>query len=92
MGVVSLKMSKEKIQDNNRIVMFIKDNGIGIVHDRWEDIFELGVSNREGILKDESWGYGLWRSKSILRELGGDIAVMESAPGQGSTFKISIDV
>ncbi len=92
MGVVSLKMSKEKIEDNDRIVMLIKDNGVGIIQDRWEDIFELGVSDREEILKDESWGYGLWRSKSILRELGGDISVMESTPGQGSTFKISIDV
>jgi len=33
-------------------------------------------------------GYGLWRGRSILRNMDGDIWVKRSVVGEGSTFTI----
>jgi signal transduction histidine kinase len=90
MGLVSVKLSKETIDNSDKIIMFIKDNGVGISHENWESIFELGISSQGKYLASD-WGYGLWRSKSILNGLGGNISVIESTPGVGSTFKIILN-
>lgn len=90
MGLVSVKLSKEIIDNSDKITVVVKDNGIGINHENWESIFELGVSS-QGKYLDSGWGYGLWRSRSILNEIGGNISVVESIPGKGSTFKITLN-
>jgi PAS domain S-box-containing protein len=60
----------------------VTDNGCGIAAENRQRIFEPFFSIREG-----GTGLGLFLSLNFVRRWGGDILV-ESAPGQGSTFEI----
>ncbi len=64
----------------------IVDNGCGIAAENRKRIFEPFFSAREG-----GTGLGLFLSLNFVRRWGGDILV-ESAPGQGSTFEILFPV
>lgn len=70
----------------------VKDTGAGIAEDLVSQIFDDFVvgdttRNREA----GGTGLGLGIAKRFVRALGGDITV-ESVPGQGSTFTVSIPV
>lgn len=72
------------------LVFHVEDTGIGIAPEKIDNIFgafeQVDNSNTRTF---GGTGLGLAISKDIARRLGGDIAV-ESAPGQGSTFIISV--
>jgi signal transduction histidine kinase len=62
----------------------VKDHGCGIAPDNLKRIFEPFFSLRGG-----GTGLGLFLSLNSVRRWGGDIRV-DSAPGQGSTFEVSL--
>lgn len=71
------------VQEGDRIVVRVRDYGIGIDLDRYGDkIFKLG-----GRLHQDSRGegLGLFMTKQQVEALGGSIEV-QSEPGLGSTF------
>ena len=74
-----------KINSNNDTVEIdVCDNGKGIDLKRRKDIFRPGYST-----KRRGWGLGLSLSKRIIENYHkGKIFVKNSAPGQGTTFKI----
>jgi signal transduction histidine kinase len=59
----------------------VRDNGGGIPPEKLHDIFRPFVSTKGS----RGTGLGLAVSRKVLREHGGDI-VVQSQPGQGSTF------
>jgi signal transduction histidine kinase/CheY-like chemotaxis protein len=82
-----------KLESENGKIKFsfaVKDNGVGISDEAKRTLFQpfeqggAGVARRYG-----GTGLGLAISRSIVRLLGGDIAV-ESEPDEGSTFSFSL--
>jgi CheY-like chemotaxis protein len=68
----------------------VKDNGVGISDEAKRTLFQPFEQGGAGVAKRYGGtGLGLAISRSIVRLLGGDIAV-ESGPNEGSTFSFSL--
>ncbi len=74
-----------------RLVVQVIDSGIGIPEDKQRMIFEP-FTQADGSVTREfgGTGLGLSISKWIALKLGGDLTV-DGAPGEGSTFTVTID-
>jgi signal transduction histidine kinase/DNA-binding response OmpR family regulator/CHASE3 domain sensor protein len=92
-GGVTLAVSRAAPRDgDDSLTLAVKDTGIGISPEQQESIFEAfrqadgTISRRYG-----GTGLGLSISRELTRLLGGAIAV-ESRPGEGSTFTVTIPI
>ncbi|MEE4251195.1 MAG: ATP-binding protein [Alcanivoracaceae bacterium] len=74
--------------NNQRCVIKLSDSGPGISPEIKENIFEPFFTTKG---PGEGSGLGLAISQDIIRRHGGEISA-ESAPGQGTTFTISLPV
>ncbi len=72
--------------ENNQLIFFVRDNGIGIEAEHHERIF--GLFNKLDA-RSEGTGVGLALVKRIIEVHGGRVWV-ESVPGQGSTFYFTL--
>jgi len=64
----------------------VRDDGKGIQRSMWKKIFDPGATT-----KNRGWGLGLSLSKRIIEEYHqGRIKVLESVPGEGTTFEIML--
>lgn len=73
-------------EDEDRVIFFVKDSGIGIPTKDLENIFERFVKSESDISKlYRGAGLGLAISKSLALRLGGDLRV-ESELEKGSCF------
>ncbi len=70
------------------IIISVTDNGCGISSEKLETIFEPFYTTKE---EEKGTGLGLTISSSIAQKHHGSLSV-ESIPGQGSTFTLSIPV
>lgn len=74
----------------NTIEVRINDNGMGISQDHQKLIFEQFFRvNNDPVGESQGFGLGLSYVKSVIKEMGGDVAV-NSELGKGATFVISI--
>ncbi len=81
-----LSKSKDKID----LKIIVEDTGIGIPEDEQQKIFESFHQQREqNIKKYGGTGLGLSISAKLAKLLGGDID-LQSTPGQGSKFIITL--
>ncbi len=79
-GSISFSVSKE----GKRTVIDVKDTGKGIDASYHKDIFRPGFST-----KKRGWGLGLSLSKRIIETYHrGKLSVLQSAVGEGTTFRI----
>ncbi len=74
------------MKENNNLVFYVKDNGIGILQEKQKDLFQkfyqIDMSERRSI---GGTGLALVISKGIVEKLGGTISV-ESDGKTGTTF------
>jgi len=72
-------------KEDQQIAFEITDNGIGMDRETRENLFTLFYSSKG----NKGTGLGLFIAEKIIEQHGGKIAV-ESRPGRGSKFKITI--
>lgn len=83
-GKGDIKISLEKTEDGVQID--VADNGKGIMKSDARNIFSPGFTT-----KKRGWGLGLSLTKRIIEEYhGGKITLLESEPGVGTTFRITL--
>jgi len=86
------KMNQSKLVDVNievsgsKAIIYVKDNGIGILGTHIGEIFNLFYRAN---LNDSGAGFGLYNVKNALSKLNGQIEV-NSIMNQGTTFKVTI--
>ncbi len=84
----SIKISAE--QDNNYTNLSVWDSGPGIPKEIEDKIFDPFFSTK---LEDQGTGIGLFLSRQIIRQFGGDIVVMNSLkPGAQLCIKFPVGV
>jgi signal transduction histidine kinase len=71
-------------RNSGLVTVTVTDSGCGIEPANAERIFQAGFTSRPG------GGMGLYRSREFLREWGGDITLVRSEPGVGSTFMLRL--
>jgi PAS domain S-box-containing protein len=87
-GNVELGFNMKKIDAQSYIEVYVKDQGIGIPHDKKEVIFERFRQGDEEQFNDGT-GLGLTICKGLVELMSGDI-YFESEEGEGSTFYFTI--
>jgi signal transduction histidine kinase len=83
---ISMQMVNET-RDKERCRILIEDNGPGIHAKLWEKVFDAGYSTR----RDGS-GIGLYISRNLMREIGGEIFISKSHILSGTTFVLEFPV
>jgi len=79
-----LRVAAEHDADGRRVLLHVADTGVGIAEDERERIFELFYTTRRG-------GNGVGLSMVYrIAELHGGIVGVESAPGEGSRFTMTL--
>jgi signal transduction histidine kinase len=70
--------------NDDRLLIYVEDNGIGIPDELQSSVFELFKTN-----KAQGMGVGLWLSKTVINAHRGDIR-FTSTPGEGTLFEVSL--
>jgi CheY-like chemotaxis protein len=88
---LSIKLA-EKSGDAATVVFAVTDTGVGIGADQREQLFEA-FSQADGTMTRQYGGTGMGLSiaQKLVGLMGGQIEV-ESAPGEGSTFRFPLDL
>lgn len=88
-GGVTIEINKELVNENETVVIRVKDTGIGIPKESHQIIFEEFRQASEGLNRIfEGSGLGLSITKRFVELMDGKISV-ESEQGKGSTFIVS---
>ena len=83
-GLIQIKVKLVE----TKIIITVKDNGIGIPRKDWKNVFRPGFSN-----KKQGWGIGLSMVKRIVQDfLKGEVKVESSNSKKGTSMKIILPV
>ncbi|MEJ2614339.1 MAG: PAS domain S-box protein, partial [Ignavibacteriaceae bacterium] len=91
-GGVTMKLSLEIIDNNNYVVLKVKDTGIGIAKEDFNIIFDEFRQASEGMSRNfEGSGLGLNITKKFVEKMNGSISV-ESELGKGTEFTVKLPI
>lgn len=93
-GTVSVRATFEEASSDSpsRLSFFIKDSGKGMSVSEQTAIFKpFSQGDPSTTRRFGGTGLGLVLSRKLARALGGDVVLLESEEGRGSTFKVAID-
>jgi PAS domain S-box-containing protein len=89
-GTVTLMAERSVRDGSDWLTLSVRDSGIGIAADKLDRVFEEFGQAEETTSRDYGGtGLGLPISRRFCLMLGGDLT-LESRPGEGSTFTISV--
>lgn len=89
-GSVELTVQEKASDDDGATFLFrVSDDGAGIAPEDHERIFGAFEQSGASLSRSEGTGLGLPISRNIVRLMGGEL-LLESAPGEGSTFWFEI--
>lgn len=78
-------------ETHDRLTVRVKDQGVGLTSEQAERLFQpFGQADPSTRRHFGGSGLGLVISRQIARAMGGNIRLVESKPGAGSTFEIQI--
>jgi len=83
-GSLGIRVEQSQLAKQKRIEITVSDTGVGISQTDLTRIFDIFYTTKSGSL-----GFGLWRDRLVIRDLGGEITV-RSEVGKGSTFMVFI--
>jgi len=90
-GEVVVTLSVQPSSGDPQLRVEVSDTGVGIPENRLDAIFEpFTQASADTSRQYGGTGLGLTISREFARGLGGDLTV-QSRPGQGSTFTLTID-
>ncbi|MGZ3709342.1 MAG: sensor histidine kinase, partial [Bdellovibrionota bacterium] len=79
--------------DDSMLVVDVVDTGLGIEPGKLEQLFKPFNQLDSPVAKKLGGsGLGLALSRRFAQSLGGDLALLTSAPGKGSTFRLTLPV
>lgn len=85
----NIEMTIHKSQEK-QLFISVKDSGIGIDSEKWEEIFKPFVQENEGISREYGGtGLGLSITRRLVELLGGKIS-LQSTKGEGSIFSFTL--
>lgn len=93
-GNIYVLVKKQETRDKSKLVLTVKDTGIGIPEDQLPHIFDrfYQVKNQEqSTHKGKSSGIGLAFTKELVQLMGGEIQVT-SQLGKETTFAITLPI
>jgi PAS domain S-box-containing protein len=89
-GRITLACAPAASQDASQVAFTVHDTGLGIPANKLDAIFDPFVQVRADLTRPhEGTGLGLAISRDLARGMGGNLTV-ESTPGAGSTFTLSL--
>ena len=89
-GTITLKISRERIDEQEWVCFKVADTGIGMTPEQVSNLFQAFTqADASTTRKYGGTGLGLALSQRLCRLMGGDITVV-SEPGIGSTFTIRL--
>jgi len=79
------------VRGEEEAVLTVEDHGIGIPKEMREQVFERFVRLPSAELSSQpGTGLGLYISRELARRQGGDLQVVDSEPGRGSTLALRL--
>ena len=78
------------VKENDKIILSVEDNGIGIPRSDLSRIFEKGFTGQNGRTIHSSTGIGLYLCKRLCDKLG--IGISASSDGKGTTISLSFHI
>ncbi len=84
-GRADKRITVKAAREEDRILITVADNGLGIPAENLDRIFNHGFTT-----KKDGHGFGLHSGANAAKEMGGSLRVASEGPGHGATFTLGL--